>query len=619
MPPRNLLETRAALPDQGANILGTAAYFDAARGYAEALNAVHNTYQNGQNLDVAQQQRIQNARNELQGHVNQRTDDRLPQAIQDANIVRLANGGQPLNAAEIAQLRNELAMEDISLSLVSTAQAQANMAPVEVARRGNVVTRTLGRILGHRATRALLYTGAAVGLVAGALSGAWIPMAIAAGVGSVTSPVMRRVVGHFQGRGDAHAARDLRNTREVVQARNDALFQSIGTPLPGETAAAFRARVHNALYTTATAARQRNRQEMRDMAAQRRHRTFGQTLRDMGRGAVMAAGFAGLFHGVEHFAGGTDAAPAVTPDQAAAHEAELIRNALHSGDPNQLHAIPGLEHSDMHTLQQLAAQDGGRYAWDGMRHIYEHAGVDSSDAAINQGIHSGVGHIQSAHADGLGIDIDKVNLHNGHGHYYKVEVTDPNGLVVMRPITDAHGTLIGYDDIPVPHGHVQGVMQAELYDALNNGGQLVTTDQAVRMFGEIANVPAPGLDGGAGDILRDILTLAEPNIPVDIALGAAGGAVAGSATAAAERRREPNSIALAERDLIETMEDRIPDIENYLMQPQTGATVRSWPDANQLEFARMVHNMTTIPRATVANLLGMDQALIDLLDDEDNP
>ena len=611
--PANLLEYRAesiGLDAGLGDLEGARRFFEVTDRYGAALQAVHEAYRGGQAVDAAQQQEAQDAFTGLRTEVDERTFARIPQWLQEAVA---ANGGNALTADEEAEVIRQCRVDQMSMAIVSSAMGQEQRAPEQIRERGNAFTRGLGRVMGSRITRGLLYGAAGVGLVIGTLSGALLPMAVAGVVGGAASVGIRRGVRHIQGRNDAHAQREMRNTRGAVQGRNNYLLQAIEMPGQNEDAGTFFNRAHGTLFGAAVTERGRNRQQLVDMAAARRRVGAGQTLRDFGRGAFMAAGFSGLIHmDVDAIRGVADAGAGIGPEQAAQTEHMMIQSALNHGSNTQLHGIPGLETSNIYNLDTLAHDNPGTYAWDGAKHIIP---GHESPAAVLKFLHGGEHAVQQAHASGLGINIDTVTQPDGDW-FFKIKVTDPDGLVALHP--NAEG---GYDILPVAKGTIHGDAQSELFRFLA-GGKLMTHDQAMAALAAKGQVTPGWLADRIGDAAGEVWGLGQPGLE-DVAIGVAGGAVAaGTGRTLTSRNPQrggtPTSAAMAAAEVQRRTQERAPRIQAYLQQPQTAAFVQALPRPNQLAFARMVNGMTGIQRAEAARMLALQADVVDELDDEDN-
>jgi hypothetical protein len=334
---------------------------------------------------------------------------------------------------------------------------------------------------------------------------------------------------------------------------------------------------------------------------------------------LFGGGFAGWLHmdvgtmgEMVNGPGPDAAAPVISPEQAIQAENGLIQQAVASGNLDQLHAIPGLEHTNMADLQAMAHANGGHYAWNG---AYNIAG---SNAGAQELLQHGFEGVQQAHSDGLGITIDKVTQANGTW-FYKLDVTDPNGLMVMHQ--NASG---GYDVLPLSQGSIHGGAQAELFRFMD-GGQIVTHDQALQMLAEKAQVTPEWLAGQMGETTDRVIELVTPSAR-DLLLGAlsgapggaAGGAIAAATGEVADYRQANNPQELSAQALAAQRRQSAQRLQQYLRLPRTGAFVRSLPQANQVAFARMVNGMTNIPRAQIAAWAGMQANLVAQLQAEDN-
>ncbi len=602
--PSNLLEYRASLEGQGEEIQGNREYFATVDRYGAAMQAVHEAYRNGAELDEVQRLEVEGAHDGLRALVAERSAAQIPGRLR-AEADRL---GRELTPEEEAGIVNRALMDEMSLGIVSAAVGQENAAPEEVRRRGNAVTRGLGRVFGNRWVRGAMYVAAGAGILVGALSGAGLAVAVGAGIGGITTPIIRRVARHFQGRTEAHVIREGRNTGEAVWERNNNLLQTIDTPRQGESYAAYQTRVHDALYNAAVEAREQNRTELQEMAAARRQVGFGQTMRDVGRGMLFGGGFAGWLHmdvgTMGEMVNGAEGIPVPTPEQIAQVENGLIQQAIANGNVDQLHAIPGLENTNMADLQAMAQANGGQYAWNG---AYNITGSNSGALELLQHGYDGV---QQATNDGLGITINKVTQANGTW-FYKLDVVDPNGLVVMH-----QNPAGGYDVLPLSEGSIHGGAQAELFKFMD-GGQIVTNDQALQMLGEKAQVTPEWLAGRMGETTERIIELVMPSAQ-DVLAGAAGGAAAAATGEVIEYRENNNPQELSEEALDALRAQSAERLEQYLQLPRTSNFVTSLPRENQIAFARMVYAMTNIPRGDIAAIIGMQADIITQLEDEDN-
>ncbi len=339
------------------------------------------------------------------------------------------------------------------LQLALTAQNEIAKARVELADEkvkgvanwfGTKLNQAAKWVGEHKKTRRVIMVGgaalAAAGIVSGFAAGAGAAMAAGAfmgGLGGATT-------GTFRGWLSAHANRALDNTKQNVDAR----------------------------YATYGAAELDMVMDTDLYAGAKRSETIKRT-----RNSAIIGGLAGALAGgalagyVAQFGGHEIAVSTDHSDSAGLHDAS-------AGTPD----VSANVDAHLSNTPDISVQNySGRYAWDSLAHAHGNPSnldvlnsvVDGAHAVHNAALQpdSGI----SLHTWG---DFDPSAFKpTGDQWGFNIDVTDPQGVYVVN----------GNETVHIPAGSLDGSHQAALFDAMNNGGQIMSHDSYAATLTESAN------------------------------------------------------------------------------------------------------------------------------------